>query len=543
MSALLWVRNDGAPGAGRLLSYGSTNCGPDRWSLTAAAGAGAATATVQGTTGTVTGATVPAAQLWDGDWHAVAITYSAAAGLRTYLDGREIGTAAAGKGAIDHQPLPFNGSRSGFRVGALTMCGDDTAPVVDVDEARFYDSALSESDGKYLTNRFHVVAPDGRDRPRHEIAARYPLNQTLDTNQMPDESGHGAHGRLGSGTVEAGGRFGFGLTLAAPGDGFDIRSSVFEPEQATVIAWVKRGSAPLNAGIAGVGSDASCQSIYGLETDATGGVRFRLAGTNGAGTQHSTFLTPTAPAASVWDGQWHAVAGGVPRHRDHPVARRRVRRCGPGPGDRDEIDYGLATNGRGFHVGRGVGTCNANGFAGMVDEVSVYRRGLADAEVSHLTTSDGGSTPPTLPPPEPPAPAEPEPGLVAQVAPRQGHGPSVDRDFRERFRRHHDPRQPVEPGALQGRHHVMAPAAAGRPPASAARARQAPARQRHHRGVGPLDGARQPGCDRRQRQLGRLPAGRLRAAGRRHGAVRAARRRTGWRIAGGRPGCRTASGT
>ncbi len=466
MSAMLWVRSDGPPGPGHLLSYGRelSSCDPESWGLSVGGGAGAVAATVRGATGNVAGASIPGASLWDGDWHGIAITYGAAAGLRTYVDGAEVGTAAAGKGAIQYPaydgPSP---NWTGFNVGAYDVCGDTDAPAVDVDEARFYDSAISQSDAEYLTNRFHIVAPTGATAPDTEIAARYPLSQSYDTNQVLDGSGHGAHGRNLTGDV-VGGRFGNGLALAAPGDGFDIRSSVFEPAQVTVIAWVKRGSAPLNAGIAGVGSDASCQSIYGLETDGTGAVRFRLAGTNGAGTQHSTFLTPPAPAASVWDGGWHAVAG-VFRGTEVTLwldgAFVGATPVTPG---RDTIDFGLATNGRGFHVGRGVGSCNANGFAGMVDEVSVYRRGLADDEVSHLTTGTDPVSPPTLPPPEPPAPAEPEPGLVLKWHLDKVNGPSVTDTSGNDFRGTTTRVAPVSPARFKGGLTVQAPDGGGATP-------------------------------------------------------------------------------
>ena len=123
-----------------------------------------------------------------------------------------------------------------------------------------------------------------------------------------DSSGNGLGGALSS----SGASFvvdGFGQALNVDGTGWVQvpDSSLLEPsEEITVEAWVKR-----------LGTPGSCKyvvskylpdhhggySSYGLYSGGSGGIRFYIGYTSGV------ILSPAVAQATIWDGEWHHVAG------------------------------------------------------------------------------------------------------------------------------------------------------------------------------------------------------------------------------------------
>ena len=222
----------------------------------------------------------------------------------------------------------------------------------------------------------------------------------------PDSSGNGLTGLEVNGALVPGGRFASALHTTNPNDGFTVLDSpLLEPQQVTVLAWVKK-SAPFNVfrTIVSKGSD-SCglNESFALDTGPDGGLRF-LAFQGGS--SYAAVASAVAPA-SIWNNEWHAVAGTF----DGTTARLYVdgvqigSASAPVPGG--GIHYGLQENR--LAVGRFPqgSPCDPNGFqfVGAIDEVRLYNRALTAAEVSYLQDA-AATTPPSLPiPGGGPAPA------------------------------------------------------------------------------------------------------------------------------------------
>lgn len=220
------------------------------------------------------------------------------------------------------------------------------------------------------------------------------------SSTAPDSSGSGLTGDEVSGTLVPG-RFGSALSTPNNNDGFRVPANpLLEPSQITVMAWVNKG-APFNVfrTIVSKGSD-SCgtRESYALDTGPDGGIRF-LAYQGG-----SSFadVANVVPPASLWNGQWHAVAGTF----DGTTVRLYVdgvavgSASAPVPGG--AIQYGLPESRLAVARFPEDGACDPNGFQfrGAVDEVRVYNRALTGDEVAYLQNA-GATTPPSLPIPAP----------------------------------------------------------------------------------------------------------------------------------------------
>jgi sialidase-1 len=217
-----------------------------------------------------------------------------------------------------------------------------------------------------------------------------------------DSSGHGLTGTDVRGTLVPG-RFGSGLQFTATGDGVDVPDApALEPNRMTVIAWVKwtgRGNPPQFRTIVGKGASGCSSRSYLLDVGSTsGGLRF------GVTLNASAVVVAEVPAAGIWDGQWHAIAGTY----DGATAGLWVDgveiSSTPAPAaftDVDYVDYGPPGDTR-LAFGRYVqpqGSCDQSGFQflGALDEVRIYGRALSASEISYLQTAPG-PTPPELPP-------------------------------------------------------------------------------------------------------------------------------------------------
>ena len=268
-------------------------------------------------------------------------------------------------------------------------------------------------------------APADHDGP---LAGQWHLDQVASDGTTPDSSGHGLTGTKessGGGIEGTAGRFNDAVAF----DGLSaIRvgpSSLLEPTNVTVVAWVRSSGSPgNNKYIVAKGGDGGCgASSYALDTGPTGGLEFYVRSPSlGVG-----ISTPSAMPSDIWDGAWHGVAGvydgtSIRLYVDGQVVQGGV----DAP---QSIDYSPANHD--FVMGD-YPTCS-RGASVRLDEVQVYRRALTASEIAALH-DPAATSPPTV---------------------GGGGGGGVRRRRR---------RRPARPGVLHGeRHHAPAlPAGAAR---------------------------------------------------------------------------------
>ena len=211
----------------------------------------------------------------------------------------------------------------------------------------------------------------------------------------PDSSGNGLTGTLSAGAaIVPGGRFGNALdlpTVGSTGSRVDVASSsVLQPSRVSVLVWVKNSGSPgAYKWMLSKGASACSGASYGLTSGSDGSLYFStFDGTNSHG-------SAGAPA-SIWDGNWHAVAGTY----DGAAMRLYVdgAEVGNGVPTTNPIGYGLQFDH--LHIGNyaGSGFCAFDyTFPGLIDEVNVYNRALSAAEIASL---QGPAAPPGEVPPQ-----------------------------------------------------------------------------------------------------------------------------------------------
>jgi hypothetical protein len=186
------------------------------------------------------------------------------------------------------------------------------------------------------------------------------------------------------GASQVAGRWGNAFSFNGSTDA--LQSAVkYQPAHVTVLAWVK-GSGPGNyKDIVSQGGDPSCSvASYSLYTGAGGGMEFYIA-TNTTTSINSAAATP----ASLWDGNWHAVAG-VYDGDTVSLYVDGVEVGSPTTATGSSIDYSLPDTT--FDVGN-FHACSGFAFNGSIDEVRVYNRALSYAEIAELQSSSATSPP------------------------------------------------------------------------------------------------------------------------------------------------------
>ena len=161
-----------------------------------------------------------------------------------------------------------------------------------------------------------------------------------------------------------------------------VTDPVLEPANVTVDAWVRRNGTPgggnkyiVSKG--GLGGVSPSYAIY-----SRGGPVLFLVFNPSFGFTNS----PAIAAATVWDGDWHHVAGTY----DGTTVRFYF--------DGAEVSAGTATPG-GFTIGYGLATSNdlsfgtylgagGFGFTGDIDEVEIFDRALSLAEIQAIFDAD-----------------------------------------------------------------------------------------------------------------------------------------------------------
>jgi hypothetical protein len=211
----------------------------------------------------------------------------------------------------------------------------------------------------------------------------------------PDSSTTGLD--IGPSTTDAiqltsgGGRW--GNALAATNNHVLIHAvpAALQPDDLTLIAWVRHSGYPgtlqyiVGEGDNGATCTASSYALY-TGTNSAQGLEFYLDSTSG--------LAFSPPAGTtLWDGQWHMVAGAF----DGSKVRLYIDGTEVGSGTTppsDIINYVLS--GQNFFIdGYPPVGCGSGNFSGDVDEVRVYDRALTATELGRLA-SPTASTPPVL---------------------------------------------------------------------------------------------------------------------------------------------------
>ncbi len=175
----------------------------------------------------------------------------------------------------------------------------------------------------------------------------------------------------------------------------------------TVMAWVRDsvnpGPKPFDPRQAGSRTNQCGHVSYGLTTGASGGVQFDVTTDHGdlnGGIEETS--TSEIGAATLWNGQWHALAGiydgsTIRLYVDGTLAQSTP--VGSSlPLVYDTSDPGLAD----LFAGQAKSSagCDKSPFhyGGQIDEIRVYGRALSQTEIQYLQNSTA-TTPPNLPPP------------------------------------------------------------------------------------------------------------------------------------------------
>jgi len=255
------------------------------------------------------------------------------------------------------------------------------------------------------------------------LVAQWPLDEAHTSGGIDyteDVSGNDLALTSPAGTMRFGtasGKFG-GYLSSANTTTLEVNSPLLAPQQLTLLAWVKQSGnpGPLRY-IAGRGDDGgNCGgSSYALYTGYSGnpGLHFYVR------SQESNVLTDAPPDSSVFDGNWHLVAGTY----DGTNIRLFVDGSQVGPAKPAAgITYTSPITDPTFYVDGyppAAGCLGAPDFPGEIDEVRVYDRALSASELGRLAAAPGPQ-PPVLVPDEPsgsPGPS-PSPGPSAPpVAP------------------------------------------------------------------------------------------------------------------------------
>jgi PKD repeat protein len=219
-----------------------------------------------------------------------------------------------------------------------------------------------------------------------QLAGQWHLD---DLGAAPDSSGHGLNGTVASADLVPG-RFGNAFSFAAGGNVRIPGSPLLEPQRLTVVAWVRANAVTASDYVLAKGGDDVCtNSSYALGTGPAGGLVFSVRRDDGSG---NAFPSPSAPP-SIWDGQWHAVAGTY----DGATVRLYVDGAQVGNGTPGVTAIPYARDDDTLAIGTYPQCANSGfDFPGAVDEVRVYNRALTAPEVGVLH-DPGATAPPALP--------------------------------------------------------------------------------------------------------------------------------------------------
>jgi hypothetical protein len=244
------------------------------------------------------------------------------------------------------------------------------------------------------------------------LIAQYPLGESSVSGGVeytPDVSGNGlslaaSPGSMHFGTAE--GKFG-GYLAGASSANLQVDSPLLAPQQLTLLAWIKQSGNPGTLRyIAGRGDDGpTCLgSSYALYTGYPGkpGLHFYI---RQPGPGAPSVLSEAAPDATVFDGQWHLVAGTFDgSNMRFYVDGNQIGPAMAGSG----ISYEAPITDTPFYVDGypPQATCSGiSDFPGGIDEVRVYNRALSQTELARLAAAPGPAAPDLVPDEGAPTPA------------------------------------------------------------------------------------------------------------------------------------------
>jgi hypothetical protein len=222
-----------------------------------------------------------------------------------------------------------------------------------------------------------LLVPSAARADGFPLVGWWPMNEGSG-QIVRDWSGHGNTGYLGSTsgtdandpTWVRGVLFGSALRFDGLDDYVTIPdSSSLQPQRVTVAAWVRgNGSPGVNRYVLSKGAVYCMASSYGLYTGASGGISFYVADAS------STFYrSPEAPP-SIWDGQWHNVAGTY----DGSTVRLYVDGQQVGTGSPGPAAIGYDTQIGSGQIGGYPGACpDSMTLAGDIDGVQVWSQALS----------------------------------------------------------------------------------------------------------------------------------------------------------------------
>lgn len=225
-----------------------------------------------------------------------------------------------------------------------------------------------------------------------DLVARWHLDGLV-AGAAPDSSGNGLNALSGGEATPdvVPGRFGGALSFGSERFLRVTRAAALEPQNLTVVAWVKRDGPPGAARyLVAKGAQACTAASWALYTGgAADGLRFYVYDGN------ASLVTPPAGTA-IWDDRWHAVAGTFDGTTVSLYVDGRLVGATRAKAPR-AIAYGLASQ-NDLTIGNyPPGICGfPTVFDGAMDEVQVYRRALSAAEVGLLHGAPGPA-PPVLP--------------------------------------------------------------------------------------------------------------------------------------------------
>ncbi len=228
---------------------------------------------------------------------------------------------------------------------------------------------------------------------------------TTPSGPTPDSSPNNLSATA-SGTPVSDGRFQRALAIGYEGyddNGVTVADAtpLRPPTGVTVMSWVRSSVSPgANRLIVGKPvPDNQCGAMsYGLGTGSGGGVQFNITadhGDNNGGIEQSS--TPETTSSSIWDGNWHAVAGSYDgstmRLWVDGVLQQTTSVVNSPPLFYDTSDPGLTD----LYAGQAKSStgCDESPFRynGQIDEVRVYPRALSDAEIRELQSSSATNPP------------------------------------------------------------------------------------------------------------------------------------------------------
>ena len=156
ITLMAWVKASSSPGSYKAIiaKGGDNDCGVASYALYTGPNGGASFYIATSRTTTVSSASVPPAEIWDGQWHALVGTYDGSH-VRLYLDGALVGSATASGGAA----IDYAVDEDALSVGDFEPCSGFSF-TGDIDEVRVYNGALSDAQVAQVSSRTATTPPE-----------------------------------------------------------------------------------------------------------------------------------------------------------------------------------------------------------------------------------------------------------------------------------------------------------------------------------------------------------------------------------------------